>query len=504
MEATEGSGRETSAPSASAAAAAPAPSAAEAQKQSLKQFYSNVGQMTTEQDSEALEAETRAQEAQQIADMKRQPKLQAQDKKKPKRSQTPPPSMEQSGRETTAPQPSAQLTEQRAAWIQVDHLVATKHNLPQQEWKTWLPKLMAIPQITPQQLLESIKLPLITLDKLRKLEKSLLKFLESEWDGPRTQLIWRSEGQGAMMPSTPVAHWPGICLQEMARLDFYRGKPEDDPGNKPLAVMFHLMHELQYHVRQGQKYNLVSSGNVMEIFLGASYAMTCGNRNIFPAGGYLTVQPPEKKDNLVDIWYQFQDMGFGPAVPQPLPDCVVSAELLDGVTLQEATAVGKPPPTALRLIPGPGGQEAQPGEEQVLLPPWLLSKEQLQQLHEEPQLAPEPDDAMGAEAVGKPPPRLRPRPKVTLTPGPRAWLDQPLEEQQQAEEPVPEVVLVSREEVEQASMMAQFPQTFSEVETHIILCHQNMTSARGTTTKCPKEALLGFCLALSPVFIVRQ
>ncbi len=147
------------------------------------------------------------------------------------------------------------------------------------------------------------------------------------------------------------------------------------------------------------------------------------------------MQPPEKKDILVDIWYQFQDMGFGAAVPQPLPDCVVSAELPDGVTLHEATAVGKPPPTALRLIPGPGGQEAQPGEEQILLPPWLFSKEQLQQLQEEQQqLAPAPDDAMGAEAVGKRPPRLRPRPKVTLTPGPQAWLDQPIEEPQSAEE----------------------------------------------------------------------
>ncbi len=132
--------------------------------------------MSTEQDSEALVAETRAQEAQKIADVKRQSKLQPQDKKKPKRSLTPPASMEQSGRETTAQQRATELTEQRAAGMQVDHLFATKHNLPQTEWKTWLPKLMAIPQITPQQLLDSIKLPLSTLDKLRKLEKGLLKF----------------------------------------------------------------------------------------------------------------------------------------------------------------------------------------------------------------------------------------------------------------------------------------------------------------------------------------
>ncbi len=138
-------------------------------------YYQNAQDMMAQKGQQAKEAEQIAKQVEQIASAQR-PKVRLQPterKRRAKRTVTPPPAP--SRRETPALEQQPHQPAQQV-WLEGERLYGQKHNLPHTEWKNWVPKLMALPQITAQELLDSIKTPSITLALMDKLEKNVMQF----------------------------------------------------------------------------------------------------------------------------------------------------------------------------------------------------------------------------------------------------------------------------------------------------------------------------------------
>ncbi len=92
----------------------------------------------------------------------------------------------------------------------------------------------------------------------------------------------------------------------------------------------------------------------MEILLGVSYAAATGNTNLGERRGYITIQPPNRWNQLVGLWWLFQDMGFGPPLQEATPNVAIPDDLPDGQFDVPAPRIGTAqPPAAGKPLPVP-------------------------------------------------------------------------------------------------------------------------------------------------------
>ena len=107
-------------------------------------------------------------------------------------------------------------------------------------------------------------LPLMA-DIIQALDEKLY-FVISKYGFP----VWITEGQGGNSPSHERHKFLTYRWKEGARVDFYRGRAEDDWMNVRWAALFEQLPHYR-HTCGGQQLGIEGSGNAMEAAAGISF-----------------------------------------------------------------------------------------------------------------------------------------------------------------------------------------------------------------------------------------
>ncbi len=131
--------------------------------------------------------------------------------------------------------------------------------------------------------------------------------------------VGKSRTWGGWFPYNPATSWTGTewSVNTFAKIDFFRGTADDYFTNGVCAKMRCVMRD-----SCDPKRHLASSlcpqsehtqGSYIERLLGASYTAKRGGRNLEEKGaGRLSVAPPQAMAFLIEVWDEFEKLGFGP------------------------------------------------------------------------------------------------------------------------------------------------------------------------------------------------
>lgn len=190
-------------------------------------------------------------------------------------------------------------------------------------------------------------------DALKRMETAILQF----W--LHVEVVdWYTGGSGGHEPAVRQLSWFGdfTSITQMARIDFYRGRQQDDRSNPQWAHWFGQMPRLSTE-KTGQPDSVKQTANWMESTVGVAYAVAT-DQCFLGAGHRLTFSPTKEQNTgaqlCVVIWECCEDLGLGPplGVQPPALARPKGRTFAAPSGVPQPAAIGPPPPP-LRLPPHP-------------------------------------------------------------------------------------------------------------------------------------------------------
>ena len=128
---------------------------------------------------------------------------------------------------------------------------------------------------------------------------------------------WVTPGSGNGCPDRRIFDFPGGKVAHAARVDFYRGIDEDDPGNDRLnRILDHLPLTCDLRDRDGyfivdRNWNFNNRANFVEACVGACFSIFTENTHQ-PPGCVVFPNPPASRSAMERVWLAFRELGFDP------------------------------------------------------------------------------------------------------------------------------------------------------------------------------------------------